>query len=594
MEIAAARDHFGLTAQSRASIQSRVAGFLSYAVLLGGMITMAVTVYLVVGVYSSLPYADGWDEVGAAAYGSSQLNPAWLWVQHSEHRMIIPKIFLAIDLSFFHASQKFLLGSILAIQFLHLILLAGSMRVLGSWRGAVWRTGVGLAAFCLFCPTQWENFVWGFQVCFVLPGLFATMSFVALLMYWRDSQQPQQPRLWAWLVVANIAALGATYSLANGNLLWPILIAAAILLRLKLPATLSFVLTAAVSCGLYFGSYIRPPWHADPLSSLREPIRLMKYLAGYFGSSWLRLHFHLAGFLGIAGLGIALAVILRFRNYVITRRAFAIQLSLTLLFCAGTAFVTALGRLNFGIGQALSSRYQTIALLFWCCLGLMALLLATAKAPSDVRLVFFQICLLAVMASGAFRTHSPIADARVHGSRLDRAAMSILTGVSDPETFKLGLGQQPQQLSAEIKYLRTRRLSVFSSDAYLQLDTPLSSTFRVAAGDECRGALESSTSLAGPGAPALGISGWAWDYQHQRPPVRVIATVNGVITGLAAVGEERPAVRNANPYVKTDWIGFAGYVRNVRPATPVKIYAVLGENPAEACPIATLNYSDVK
>jgi hypothetical protein len=594
LEIAAARDPFSLTAESRDSIQSRVAAFLSYAILFGGIITMGITVYMVVVSYSSLPYVDGWDEVGAAAYGSSQLTPAWLWVQHSEHRLIIPKLFLAIDLSLFQASQKFLLGSILAVQFLHLILLAWSMRVLGNWRGAVWRTGVGLAAFCLFCSTQWENFVWGFQVCFVLPGLFATMSFVALLMYWRDSRQPHEPRLWAWLVVANLAALGATYSLANGNLLWPILIAAAILLRLKLPATLSFVLTGAVSSGLYFAGYIRPPWHADPLSSLREPIRLMKYLAGYFGSSWLRLHFHLAGFLGLAGLGIALAVILRLRAYVTTRRAFAIQLSLTLLFCVGTAFVTALGRLNFGSGQALAPRYQTIALLFWCCLGLMALLSSTAKATSDVRLVFFQICLLAVMASGVLRAQSPIADARVHGSRLDRAAMSLLTDVSDPENFKLAQGQQPQQLVTEIKYLRSRRLSVFSSDAYLQLDTPLSSTFRVVAGDECRGASESTTPLESRGTPAWGITGWAWDYKHQRPPVRVIATVNGVITGLAAVGQARPTIRSANPDVKTDWIGFAGYVRDVQPATPVSLYAVLGGNPPEACPIATLNYSEVK
>lgn len=568
----------------------RVASFLSYAILLAGMITMGVAVYMVIVSYSRLPYADGWDEVGAAAYGSSQLNPAWLWVQHSEHRLIIPKIFLAADLSLFHASQKFLLASIFLIQLLHLILLSWSMRVLGGWRGTVWRTGVGLAAFCLFCPSQWENFVWGFQVCFVLPGLFVTASVVGLLLYWTDSR----PHSWVWLVVANLAALGATYSLANGNLLWPILIVAAILLRLRLPATLSFVLTGVISSALYLFHYVRPPWHADPVSSLGDPVRVLKYLAGYFGSSWVRFNIHLAGLLGLAGLGIALAVTLGFWSSIRNRRAFAIQLVLTLLFCVGTAFVTALGRLNFGVSQSFASRYQTVALLFWCCLGLMALLFATATEGSEVRLIALQICLVAVMASGALRVHFPIADAKFHGFRLDRTAMSLLTGVSDEENFHVALGQRPEQLVAEIKYLRNHRLSVFSSDAYLQLDTPLKSTFRVVAPGECRGALESTRPLESLGTAALGITGWAWDYQHQQPPVLMVATVNGVITGLGAVGDSRPGIRAANPNVKTDWVGFAGYVRDVRPATPASLYAVLGGNPPEACPIAIVDYSDVK
>lgn len=573
---------------------SRVAGLLSYLALFGGLITIGITVYLVIVTYSTLPYADGWDEVGAVAYGSSQLDPGWLWVQHSEHRLILPKIFLAVDLSLFHASQTFLLASILALQFLHLVLLAWSMRVLGGWRGAAWRTGIGMAAFCLFCPTQWENFVWGFQVCFVLPDLFATASFVGLLLYWRDSGEPGQQRIWLWLVLANLAAVAATYSLANGNLLWPILIAAAVLLRLKLPAILSFVMTGGMSSGLYFFHYTRPRWHADPMSSLREPISLLKYWFTYFGSSFVRSNTRLAVLLGVAGLAMAAAVVLGLPVYARRRRAFAIQLALTLLFCTATAFVTALGRLNFGIFQAFSSRYQTISMLFWCCLGLTALLYASAIKPSQVLLVTVQVGLLAMMLVGASRVRSPIAAAKLHGFRLNRTAMSLLTEVSDDENFRLALGEQPEALRAEIKYLRLHGLSIFASGAYLQLDTPLKATFAVVAPGECRGTVEFTTSLDSLGGTALGITGWAWDYKHQKPPDLVIATVNGVITGLAALGEWRPAIRAANPYVRTDWAGFAGYVRDVRPGTPVNLYAVLGGNPPQACLIATVDYSEVK
>src|ERR1035437_270737 len=188
---------------------SRASSILSYAILLGGILTTGVALYMVVVSYSSLPYWDGWMEVEYAASGGNVLSPAWLWERDNEHRLILPKLFLAADLRLFQGRQIFLLASILGIQLLHLALLSWSMRVLGGWRGALWRTGTGLAAFCLFYPSQWTNFVVGFQVCFVLPQLLATVSFVALLLYWTKSQQYPE-KLWlTFLVVSILAAVGA-------------------------------------------------------------------------------------------------------------------------------------------------------------------------------------------------------------------------------------------------------------------------------------------------------------------------------------------------------------------------------------------------
>ena len=169
---------------------------LSYVILFGGIITIGVALYMVVVSYSSLPFWDGWMEVQAAARDRSLLSPAWLWERDNKHRVVVPKLFLAADLRLFQGRQIFLLASIFCIQLLHLALLSWSMRALGGWRGALWRTGTGLAAFCLFCPTQWGNFVIGFQVCFVLPQLLGTVSFVAVLLYWTKSQQYPEKR---WL-----------------------------------------------------------------------------------------------------------------------------------------------------------------------------------------------------------------------------------------------------------------------------------------------------------------------------------------------------------------------------------------------------------
>ena len=114
-----------------------------------------------------------------------------------------------------------------------------------------------------------------------------------------------------WLVVANLAALGATYSLANGTLLWPILIAAAILLRLKLPRDLEFRTDQRhVSCGLYFFHYTRPRWHADPHVVAARADQPLEVFGRIFRKLMGQLHYSSGGLLGVAGLAIALAVIL--------------------------------------------------------------------------------------------------------------------------------------------------------------------------------------------------------------------------------------------------------------------------------------------
>src|SRR5271157_3207711 len=145
---------------SGASLQSRALTALSCLILLGGIITMGIAAHTVLSSYSSLPYSDGWAQISVVANGENPLSLAWLWRQHNEHRLLIPKLFLATDLRLFQARQVLLLTSIFAIQFLHWMLLGWSMAVLGGWRGSLWRSGAGLAAFCLFCPSQWENLVW--------------------------------------------------------------------------------------------------------------------------------------------------------------------------------------------------------------------------------------------------------------------------------------------------------------------------------------------------------------------------------------------------------------------------------------------------
>ena len=207
------------------------------------------------------------------------------------------------------------------------------------------------------------------------------------MLYWKSSAEPPADASanWKYLALSLVAALGATWSLSNGNLLWPLLVAAALLLRLRIAAVLSYAMAGALSTVVYLLDYDHPTYIA---SSLKTPVATIKYLLAYFGSSWPGYHFRLAELVGLCGLAIFLLLLTRLPGYARSRRTFDVQLVLTAAFCCATGVVTALGRSPLGLDQAFTSRYQTVSLLFWCCLGL--LLLGAVSLPRPARNVFFR------------------------------------------------------------------------------------------------------------------------------------------------------------------------------------------------------------
>jgi hypothetical protein len=235
--------------------------------------------------------------------------------------------------------------------------------------------------------------------------------------------------------------------------------------------------------------------------------------------------------------------------------------------------------------QAFSSRYQTVALLFWCCLGLL-LVVASSKGAFRVPALVVQLILLAVLVRGATLARLPIRQARWHGFQLNAAAAALLTSVDDTTQLQFAY-PHPDSILDVLPYMREKGLSVFSRPLVAQLGKPLSSTFRVVSSDECIGALQSGAVVGAGESQGLRITGWAWDYEHRRPPVAVVATADGVITGLGAMGDWRPTIRATRPWMKTSFIGFDGYARRVRESVPVQLYAVWSGSPPTACYFAT-------
>jgi len=578
-------DHAVSEATTARTAAPDAASSLSYAILLGGLLTIGAMLYIVVTTYSNLPFWDGWSQVEVAADGHSPFAPTWLWELHNEHRLVLPKLFLGVDLGFFGARQTFLLASIFVIQLLHWLLLSWSMWVLGAWRGALWRTGVGLAAFCLFCPPQWQNFVWGFQVCFVLPQLLATAAFVTLLLYWRESQSSavKAPSR-RFLVLSVLAALGASYSLASGNLLWPLLIAAAVYLRLRREAIQTFAMAGITSIAVYLYRYATPERHADPIASLRSPLILLKYCGIYLFNSWSHESLRGGEIVALIVLGVVMALQVRTIPKARASGPFTIQLVLTILFCAGTALITATGRSNFGIEQARASRYQTVALLFWCSLGLLLLGAAFSSHPRFRHSPFvLELCLLAIFLRGALLFQYPLHEAMEHNFQQSTVRAAILTGVHDREILGKLAEPQVESVLKAVAYLETNRLSSFSEPPAEELGKPLLSIFPTAAAGSCVGFLKAAKTIDSPDGPGVRLAGWAWDTRHKQPVSDIVVVSDGVITGLGAAGGVLPEAQQLYPEAHSSQLGFFAFLPKPRSQSVVDVYAIIGGDRPKAC-----------
>lgn len=558
----------------------------SWAILLTGFGAIFCCAYMMVATYSPLPFWDGWIEVMSGAEGGNPFSLNWIWSQYNEHRMPIPKLFLLADLHWFHATQVFLLGSIFVILLLQLLTFAWMMRALGGWRGSRWRTGVGLAAFCVFCLSQWENLTWGMQVCFVLPGLFASLTFIGLLQYWARGEQSPQARRWGYLLLSVASALGATWCYANGNLLWPMLVVAALFLRLDLRAVLTYVVAGTVSTSLYLYGYIRPAANMGAGSMTANA----KYLAAYFGSSWVGTsqQYRVAECMGLIGFGLAFFFVLGLRSYVENRRLLSLQLVLLILFCLASGTVTALGRSQLGVSQAFSSRYQTVALFFWCCLGLLVLdSLPAVKLGSDHGVLIVQAALLVIMAVGASYAGTPLIRARVRSFRLNAGAISLATEVHDSDELRW-VYWKPSVLNRVDTYMRKQDLSIYDEPIAGLLGRPLRTTFRLVSPDRCMGSIQTFTSMSSSGtAPDVRITGWAWDNKLHEPAAAIVAATEGMIVGLGAMGDWRPLQKAPRPWMADNYLGYTAYVHNVEKNDRIEVYAVLKDQQATACQIAS-------
>jgi len=329
------------------------------------------------------PYWDEWHLAPLLErVQQGQLGFIEVWVQHNEHRPLVPRLLMLslARLSGWNVGWELAVSVAVAAGTFALLLHQG-LRA-SPPRRPFWLAPV--FSLLVFSWSQMENWVWGWQ----LQVFLSTLAVVAGVMLLAGAA-PSGYRF------AGALAMGvvASYSFANGLLYWfaalPVVLATPKLSRdTRIVRAALWAVVGFLTLQSYLVEYekpgVSPEWASSPLEYLGYVIL---YLGSPVSALFARPPWHgppppapavwhfVPGILGCMAFAVLLAQLSRCWRASWPVRAPWLSLA---AYALGSALVTGAGRAGFGIAQALSSRYITIASLFWCALfALLALYLDT-------------------------------------------------------------------------------------------------------------------------------------------------------------------------------------------------------------------------
>ncbi len=494
---------------------------------------------------------------------------AW-WNLHNEHRIVLSKILFWIDLAWFQGSVWFLLV-------VHFVCVGGAFWTLRALLhekaaacGASHRSTQLATLFifiCLFSWAQSQNFSWGFQNQFFLAQLLPLLALYSLYQSGKNQSTPQ------FLAAAVLGCL-SILTMANGVLALPLMAAYALLQRMGWKKT-SLLCALAVACiAVYFANY-HVPYNPGRIIAPIQPWPTAQYSLVYLGlpfyyfsgkSLWCAQIF---GLLFLLLTGVKALQCLRQP----TRQGIDLCLLAFIAYIVGTALVTALGRAQFGLAQAVSSRYATPALMAWVAL-LIAYLPPLLKSLEQWqnRVVWPLLLLLLAMLATQLPAREPQTSVN-HEATL--AALALELGVHDAAQIQTVVWDAT--LAERIAQPAiAHNDSIFGQapirDARQRLGQlqalPLPAR-------TCLGAVDAVLPLSGDPRYQK-ISGWLLSAHGRdgRDGFEALQLLNaqGRNVGYAVMGAARPELR-ADYGQRAHYRGFQGYVQTGQATAPLSLLA---------------------
>jgi len=519
---------------------------------------------------TSVPWYDQWMMVQELAL-HERGQPLWqtLWPSYYGHRLVVPRLLFLADARW--ASLASLTWLTMSIQIAHLALLIALAWLLFGKRS--------LACFVVACtvvlnlslsPYQMENFLWSNQVQFVLVYAAATASFLLL---------EAGKRRVLLVVLAAAAALICSYTMANGLLVWPVLVLEALYLRLRRGTVIVLALAGALVIASYLWNYQTAAMGMGVGGMLRHPL----YAILFFGLV-------LAGPLNFLSIhwGTATAILALLPTIYLASRAlrrfpaeqWVAALVAVILFLSLTSAGVVAGRMSPAWFAALHgtfplpSRIFTPICLFWASVSLLVLYACWLRQRRPILLGFYGLLFSALMFTNVKRQLVAAEDWADFFRGCDAAGAAFLLDAPDEQLLSL-LWPNRAERDERVTFLRQHRLAMFAEPRAAWPGKRVSELFAQAPPNRCLGAIEKTS--------AARVEGWAWDTETGRSPDDIVlADASGRIAGLARGGfrhgyypgllmESQPPPASHAHLRHSEWLG---YVRPNADA-PLTAYGVL-------------------
>ncbi|MEE3624839.1 hypothetical protein UCD39_12695 [Nitrospirillum sp. BR 11752] len=555
--------------------------------LLGASIFIS-TIWALAHFGSTVLYWDQWDDLNyIRKFSDGSLRFFDLFNQHNEHRIFFPRLVFFLDYFISKSTNSVDFTANILIQVCALFLLGALYKKMErNW--FVFVSLVSIAAAMIFSLAQYENFLWGFQVQFFGITAAATATFFFFGLSVERERAGRSP--WGYRVAAYGCAFVSTYTLSNGVLAPMLLIPMALFLRVGRAGIIATVFCAVILALSYFLHFHPVEGHSPYIYSLQHPVEYIRYVCGYLGNVTVFLDsngraepYTVVVVFGAIGLLLSVGALGRTvlgRDQEVPR----VSLLAVILFITGTAMVTALGRITFGLGQSLSSRYVTPVSIFWVAhLFYWMPLRVQGRASRALSIIVGVIA--ALVATSSIRGHlDGLQDAGTQALIRARARDAFLSQVQDPDSYR-AVYPVDRTIIEQLPFLRERHLSVFADEANRILGRNLAEIATVLPDNACTGSIDRLIMLSSADNQASFVTaGWAWSMVDGSAADRLVFTDGaGTIQGFAGGGWDRKDVPQALSQVTSDAVGWQGFLK-ASANQPVNAYAMLPHH--RACKVA--------
>jgi hypothetical protein len=310
-----------------------------------------------------IPFWDEWDGTAPLfeKMAAGTLGFADFFAQHNEHRILFSRlIFFGLG-RLTHWNVRAELFVIWFLALVCLFIIWQMTRRSSRKDSSFWL--LFSASVLLFSPLSIENFLWGFQIGFLLPLACVTACI------WVATYAPHPFNFVLAIMLCTICTFSIASDVTSWLLITPLLSLAQVRSTSSRKWWAIWVFTFLFEVCAYFYGYEKPARHPPVWQALNHPIPAGEYILLFLGSPFT-FGTNLPSLpLGVGMGGLIVLLLLICAVYIWSKRSDRNFLAETLpwlmlaMVAVSVAVLTMIGRSGFGPGQARVSRYVTFAVM---------------------------------------------------------------------------------------------------------------------------------------------------------------------------------------------------------------------------------------